>query len=1297
MFDYERRQDTTSSSDLPAPTLATTEEHTASVATVSLSSSTLTILPTTSRTTVSPNPTSHANSTLFNVPPLPEGQLPLEPEITPGWGIAGTLLILTGVPYTLIGIRAKRVQTFFSAAFTGALGTTVLILYLMTLPVTPAVQGAFVVAALCAGAALGGVAVLFRDLTEGLGCLLGGLCFSMWLLALQPGGLIRNSTGKAVFIAAFSLLSCCLYISHWTRRYGLVCGIALSGATATVLGIDCFSRAGLKEFWAYIWALNEELFPDGAVTYPLTRGIRVELAVAILLFAVGVISQLRVWRMIRARRDEEDGKKEEGRLSDEEAVLPSPLEEEERIGRRVEATVGCERIEWERRYGNGGGGTQDEPTSRDVGGAQDQDDDKRGGSSEHMSVTEVTEVMEVQGLAELPGGHELRDPAGKISRKEMAMGHGLDDDDESLPVRVVIEDEQDTAECAPRESQSTQTLLATTTANVSSCCDDTPAPYTVPTPFTVRRTPRPRDEEDGSSVAAVVGEEDRPEVSVRDSESHGSWASVPVSQLARCSMDSVINLGAFSATTSEWGNGPPIVPSPARNNSTESGSVVAHLDDDEIDDGKSMGDTAASETSQRASRGKSTGRFLISGEKGRTQEETVCNVSLLDSADELPGSKIELPDPVDNSQEVIPKTEEASETGSSGPAVGEPVVGGWVRVQDIRQEGTEPRDIGSRGAGAGTRLMREDLDNLEICERCEEDPGDRADREDLEDPEDPMLLHVVKDRRGPTRSGEASTTTTTNAYPRLTQGSLPAGLSDVAVTYRTNEWAKHLSSAETPDPGDLDRRQGFVDGGMLISERADDGDEGDREQAVPLDMRDLQRTAAVEDDGLASATAITMASGSPPYVSPELPSELPCELPADVPLQRSPEGPPPKPRVPSRYRASPSLMRRQSTPLHAEVIPEEGSQLRSASRMTLQPQHQHQQQRRRGSAQPALGRSNTHGHGHPYRHFAPSMSTRSISDPIRPSSSASTIQAPKQQPQTLIGMREKILRHRASGLMAPPSQKLRTDTNDAFQESLDTLDLDGAYDAESIYEAPPPRFHPVCFSPSPGAMSRPVSADIGPGMGMGMGMDPDDMPLSHRRSMLFQSQTRLPAQAPTRPTALAESAAFNSHQPPRRDSANYLPSETVRQGRLARFRNDVAVDLHGPTNLGMGGAVGMATPGLLRRMPAPGAGGMSHTMAMNNITNNAMNPELMKMAAAAATATAAAAAAPPAPPAQPPAPSAAAIAAAQRREAEIAKREAEATMRLRAQWALEEHMRGSGVMADVHREAMRRMQGGVAV
>lgn len=120
-------------------------------------------------------------------------------------------------------------------------------------PVSNAVQGAYFVAAFVTGVIFGGGSVVFADVTEGLGCLLGGYCLAMWFLVLTPGGLIKNTAGKAIFIACFTLGAFGIYVSHWTRAYGLIGATSFAGATVIVLGIDCFSRAGLKEFWLYIW------------------------------------------------------------------------------------------------------------------------------------------------------------------------------------------------------------------------------------------------------------------------------------------------------------------------------------------------------------------------------------------------------------------------------------------------------------------------------------------------------------------------------------------------------------------------------------------------------------------------------------------------------------------------------------------------------------------------------------------------------------------------------------------------------------------------------------------------------------------------------------------------------------------------------------------------------------------------------------------------------------------------------------------------------------------------------------
>lgn len=120
-------------------------------------------------------------------------------------------------------------------------------------PISNAIQGAYFVAIWVTGIIFGGGSVVFADVTEGLGCLFGGFCLSMWFLVLKPGGLITSTAGRAIFIACFTLGTFGFYVSHYTRPYGLIGSTSFAGATVIVLGIDCFSRAGLKEFWLYIW------------------------------------------------------------------------------------------------------------------------------------------------------------------------------------------------------------------------------------------------------------------------------------------------------------------------------------------------------------------------------------------------------------------------------------------------------------------------------------------------------------------------------------------------------------------------------------------------------------------------------------------------------------------------------------------------------------------------------------------------------------------------------------------------------------------------------------------------------------------------------------------------------------------------------------------------------------------------------------------------------------------------------------------------------------------------------------
>lgn len=220
----------------------------------------------------------------------------------------------------------------------------VLIVYLMNPPVSNGVQGAFFVAAFFTGCIFGVLSLVFSDITEGFGCLLGGFCLSMWFLSLKDGGLITSETGRAIFIGCMSAGGFSLSFSRYTRNYGLIGSISFSGATATIVGVDCLSCAGLKEFWLYLWNLNDDIFPLNTNTYPVTKNMKAELAGVVIIAVFGIVSQLRVWNMVKDRRAKTAAQELEKQQEQD--------KEEEARGRTVEDAFQKEREQWEAAYGN---------------------------------------------------------------------------------------------------------------------------------------------------------------------------------------------------------------------------------------------------------------------------------------------------------------------------------------------------------------------------------------------------------------------------------------------------------------------------------------------------------------------------------------------------------------------------------------------------------------------------------------------------------------------------------------------------------------------------------------------------------------------------------------------------------------------------------------------------------------------------------------------------------------------------------------------------------------------------------
>ncbi|KXS96313.1 hypothetical protein AC579_9183 [Pseudocercospora musae] len=299
--------------------------------------------PITLAPTATPNiDTPHSNATLPADDTNDTGALPIKPRITPGLGVAGAILIIAGLVLGFVGIKHRPTQTFLSTSLLIALGIEVLVIYLMNPPVPDAIQGAYVVAGVVGGCLLGSLALIFKEVSEGFGCVLGGFCFAMWLLTLAPGGLIKNQVGRIILIGIFCAACFCLYISRYTRVYGIIGCTSFAGSVAFVLGIDCFSKAGLKEFWMYIWNLNADVFPLFTDTYPINRNMRAELAAIIIVAFLGTLSQIKIWKIVK----EQKARREADRLREQELRDA----EEAEVGRDIESRVAIDRAAWEGDY-----------------------------------------------------------------------------------------------------------------------------------------------------------------------------------------------------------------------------------------------------------------------------------------------------------------------------------------------------------------------------------------------------------------------------------------------------------------------------------------------------------------------------------------------------------------------------------------------------------------------------------------------------------------------------------------------------------------------------------------------------------------------------------------------------------------------------------------------------------------------------------------------------------------------------------------------------------------------------------
>ncbi|KAK7970304.1 hypothetical protein PG988_009377 [Apiospora saccharicola] len=860
----------------------------------------------------------------------------------------------------------------------------------------------------------------------------------MWLLSLHDGGLLQdNNTGKVIFIIAFTLAGFALYFSQYTRAYGLMALMSFSGATAIVLGIDCFSRAGLKEFWAWIWDLNSNLFPLGATTYPITKGMRVELALTVIFCGIGIISQLRLWKVIQERRTKRAEARAEARKQMD--------EEEANLGRQVEAENARERRQWEATYGQ-----------RNLTSPSISQDSGVGDVGEKPSRIDDSINKEVPGdtvieLAELPVSAPT--PPPKPAATELVTADKKDVS--SVTVRVAQDDSpagDDSLPAMPEPAQlhsekninESARPLSQLTAATEKTVVKSFAPEIIPLPFQIpEQVDRDSDDEDDRSSFATFADEDRSvNFSKRDSRgSLGNRLSVESGYLLRKLSHRSIR-SSLSKRRSGALSPSPLSPTGGESQEdlvTESpdadeegtGSVIANVDGMSVKDQKAEDDN--DDDDRMTVKGANLLPFIEVSNGLLNTPPTIARKRAIRKIDAT--NKTLRPE----------STAETVATDILNPSVMDETVG----VRSARNSAADT----ATGNDKTKDVTTEAQDAFATPKRVS--------------------------------SVAPSTDSTPNS---LTKDRLPSSLSRVAKSYRTNEWAKHLALADAPDPDEpkLD---------MLPSPtQATAGEEA----AAPVDVQGLQQTA----------------------VTAALP-------PAVMPMTSATSEPAAMSRSNSRVSVNSALTTSQET----SVRPNHSFKRQSfnqTNRMSTDV----------GMAQPIPEEeASSHQSASPVgsNKVSPVSSRRVSMEPTGDARQPIPGVVSYSSPQTLLGMREVLLRSRSQVDKVPENPVYPTKTPS---------------DAGSVGHLPVE--------------------------------DADDLPLSQRKQLMRQqslqysaSPMQLPARGGSRlSSAPAAAVPFDSHQPKRYST---LPSQSAREAQMQNFRQSVAQDLRAGTPIIPTGANGSQT------------------------------------------------------------------------------------------------------------------------
>lgn len=223
-------------------------------------------------------------------------------------------------------------------------------------PPSVKLEGLFFLACVVAGIAGGGIAIFFwKGARYFVGCW-GGFALALYIQCMHDGGVIKPLGFRWLFyiaVAAVGFIASTFPRLHYPV---LLVSTAFVGSTAVILGVDCLSTAGLKEFYVSNLGFGALFVPftSHGMPYPVSQTMMIELGLIAAVALMGVAVQLRFYQILKRkmREIEEQERKRE-------------MERDEKAAERFR-TAKTELDDWEKEHGEAatlGGGT---PGAKDI-------------------------------------------------------------------------------------------------------------------------------------------------------------------------------------------------------------------------------------------------------------------------------------------------------------------------------------------------------------------------------------------------------------------------------------------------------------------------------------------------------------------------------------------------------------------------------------------------------------------------------------------------------------------------------------------------------------------------------------------------------------------------------------------------------------------------------------------------------------------------------------------------------------------------------------------------------------------